>query len=94
MKRNGSYTDLVDWYRINMENTQQTIINLNIAIHNLRMAGKDDFGLKNTLRMAETYLKKYLEDQEDDCAELIKTNKPRQKTTAKIYQLKKLEEKQ
>lgn len=96
MKRNGSREDLLSWFKINMENTQNTIIDLNFAIHNLKLKGKDDLNLGHIIRMAAVYLKKYLQDQEEEYSELLEdTKKSRiKRTPAKIYQFQQLKGRQ
>ncbi len=91
IEREGSPEELLSWFKINMEYTQNTIIDLNLAIHNLKMSGKDDLNIDHVLRMSETYLKKYLRDQEKECGELLKRTMQSQikRTPAKIYQFKK-----
>jgi hypothetical protein len=91
MKRNGSREELLSWFKINMENTQNLIIDLNIAIHNLKTSGKDDLNLDHTLRMSERYLKNYLQDQEEEYSGLLKNTKQSiiKMTPAKIFQFKK-----
>jgi len=86
MKKDGSPDELLTWLKINMEYTQNTIIDLNLAIHNLKISGKDDLNLDNVLRMSETYLKKYLRAQEEEYSELLQSHKLRPKFNGRIYQ--------
>ncbi len=91
MKRNGTREELLAWLKINMEYTQNTIIDLNSAIHDLKMTGKDNLNLGHVLRSAEIYLRKYLQDQEDEYSEFLNDTKQSRikRPPAKIYQFQK-----